>query len=103
MYTGIRGQKKIDNREYTITDEATDEELDDASWKQVKPGMELSLNIVFNAASTVDFQHCPRCAEVTSGHNLSKQRRRWSVSQYLEDHMTHEIQSYVPIHILGSR
>ena len=80
MYTGIRGQQKILKKEYTIRDEETEKEINESNWSDiVRSGKELSLNVILNADSTVDFQHCPRCSAQTPGHNISQVRRRWLV------------------------
>lgn len=79
MYSNIPGRHKIGRKEYTITDEDLEDTLiEDSNWSTlIHPGMQLSLNMIVPATSTTNFQNCPRCREVTFGHKLPQQRRRW--------------------------
>ncbi len=78
MYKGIAGYRKIARKEYTITDEDTDEVLDERNWAlAVQPGKQLSLNMILSAVSGADFQTCPRCLSLQVGSYLSGSRRRW--------------------------
>ncbi|KAG4438868.1 hypothetical protein IFR05_005657 [Cadophora sp. M221] len=78
MYQGIHGRRKILRKEYTLSDEAHDGTLvDESNWTSiVQPGIELSLNMVFPAASSWNIQRCPRCDAPSMGSKLPGQRRR---------------------------
>jgi hypothetical protein len=78
MYKGIHGFRKIARKEYTITDEDTDEVLDERNWAMtVQPGKQLSVNMILSAVSGADFQTCPRCLCLQIGPHLAGSRRRW--------------------------
>lgn len=72
MYKGIHGYRKIARKEYTITDEDTDEVLDERNWAlTVQPGKQLSVNMILSAVSGADFQKCPRCLCLQIGPHLT--------------------------------
>jgi len=79
MYRGLPGHHKITRREYMIADEDNGGELiDSGSWSHViRPGMQISLNVVFRAAASWNTQYCPRCNEPTIGPTLPGKRKRW--------------------------
>lgn len=79
MYRNIEGHRKIMRKEYTLTDEDSDGTIIEASnWSgKIRPGMQISLNMVFPAAPSLSIEHCPRCNEPSLGSPLPGQRRRW--------------------------
>lgn len=80
LYKETPGRLKILKNEYTITDEDSDGlVLDKNNWDvAVRPGMQISLNILLKAASSWRSGSCPRCkshmVEITGNS------RRWYVS-----------------------
>lgn len=79
MYRNIYGHSKIQKNKYTLTDEDSDGILiEESNWMSaIRPGMQLSLNMVLPASSSQDFQNCPRCHEMTFGKFNQGQQRRW--------------------------
>src|SRR5438046_7057992 len=85
LYRHCPGRLEIMRKEYTITnDETNGVILDDDNWSAlVKPGMQVSLNIILKAASTWDLRICPRCKSPilnveSSGDGIGA-ARRWCV------------------------
>jgi len=79
MFTSdIPGYDRISRKEYVIRDEDTDLELDKTNWQvKIRPRMQLSMNVVLPAMSTLDPRNCPQCLQMIYGHDLLRQRRRW--------------------------
>jgi hypothetical protein len=66
------GHRKIQRREYNITDEDSDGALiEESNWNSIiSPGMQISLNVVLRASATWNMHQCPRCSETALGQVL---------------------------------
>ena len=83
----IKGRRKIRKKEYTLTDEDEDAIglIEESNWMTaIRPGMAISLNMIFPADSNMDFHRCPLCREMTFGKLLAGQRRRWYVNIWIK-------------------
>lgn len=81
MYKGLPGYQKILRREYTIADEDSGGALiDTKKWASfIRPGMQLSLNVIVKVPSSWNIQYCPRCKTHSIGPPLRGTRTIWLV------------------------
>ena len=72
-------------KEYTVTDEDVDGPvINDENWSAfVKPGMNISLNMVLKVGASWDVRKCPRCTSIILRLNgagvASQTKRQWYI------------------------